>query len=391
MTSARSAWAGATRSLLLTSMAIFVVTVVIGILNGLDLVEFPRDQLLTHVHAGTLGWIALGIVASAFWLFGAADRRLGIALAVLIPIYAAAFFSGNLTARAITGTAVLIAILWLLAWVWRSYLAGERSLPRLGVALGLTTFTYGAIIGVVLQIQFASGTTLLSGDAIGAHAGAMVFSFVVLSAMGLLEWRLRATADLPRGGVTQLAALFLGGLVLSVGLLVGAGQAAGGIYLLAELVAVALFARRILPTAIRVPWGTNGPERHIGAAAIWVIVGLLLFMYLIVLFIGAKGDVAAIPQGALIASDHSVFIGVMTNLLIGLVATFSADQAGRYRWANPLIFWGLNVGLAVFVVGLIAESAVIKRVGSPVMGLAILLALAVLAARTWSSRGPAEA
>ena len=390
MTNVRTNWAATARGLYLTSMAIFVVTVVIGILNGLDLVDFSRDTLLTHVHAGTLGWIALGIVASAFWLYGVADRALAIALGILIPIYAAAFFSGNLTARAVTGTALLVAITWLLIWVWRRYLAGERSLPRLGVALGLTTFGYGAVIGVVLQIQFASGASILSGDAIGAHAGAMVFSFVVLSAMGFLEWRLRATGGLPRGGVIQMSALFVGGLVLSIGLLTGNGQAAGGIYLLAELVAVALFARRVLPTALRVRWGANTPDRHIGAAAIWVIVGLLLFMYLIVLFIGAKGDVAAIPQGALIASDHSVFIGVMTNLLIGLVATFSADQAGRFRWAEPLMFWGLNVGLAVFVVGLIAESSPIKRVGSPLMGLAILLALAVLADRTWRSRGPAE-
>ena len=81
----------------------------------------------------------------------------------------------------------------------------------------------------------------------------------------------------------------------------------------------------------------------------------------------------------------------MTNLLIGLLLTFSADQAGRFRWAEPPIFWGLNNGLAVFVVGLIAESSPIKRVGSPVMGLAILLALAVLADRTWRSPGSAPA
>jgi hypothetical protein len=380
-----SGWAGWTRGLYLSAMAVFVVTVLIGFLNGLDLVEFPRDVLLTHVHSGTLGWITLGIVATAFWLFRAGDRWLAISLAVLVPVYVAAFYSGNLAARAATGTALLVAIVWLLAWVWRTYLAGERTLPRLAVVLGLTTFAYGAILGVVLQIQFATGNAWLSGDAIGAHAGAMVFAYVVLSAMGLIEWRLRGSAALTRGGVVQLGALFVGGLVLSIGLLAGQGQAAGGLYLLAELVAVVLFVVRIIPVAARAPWLSAGPDRQIGAAAVWVLVALLLFMYLVATFIAAP-DPEALPLGVLIASDHAVFIGVVTNLLFALVATFAARIPSRWPGADHLVFWGVNLGLAVFVVGLIAESSEIKRIGSPVMGLAIFLGLAVLAMRLWAAR-----
>ena len=36
----------------LVAMALFVITIVIGIVNGLDLYEFDRNQLLTHVHSG---------------------------------------------------------------------------------------------------------------------------------------------------------------------------------------------------------------------------------------------------------------------------------------------------------------------------------------------------
>ena len=79
------------RNLYLVAMGVFLVTIVIGIVNGLDIYEFDRNQLLTHVHSGTLGWITLGIVASAMWLTRAADRRLAISLAILIPIYVAAF------------------------------------------------------------------------------------------------------------------------------------------------------------------------------------------------------------------------------------------------------------------------------------------------------------
>jgi len=50
-------WAASARGLYLVAMAVFVVTVSIGIVNGLDAVEFDRNTILTHVHSGTLGWI----------------------------------------------------------------------------------------------------------------------------------------------------------------------------------------------------------------------------------------------------------------------------------------------------------------------------------------------
>jgi hypothetical protein len=378
-------WAQWARLLYLTAIGLFVVTVIIGILNGLDIVEFPRDTLLTHVHAGTVGWITLGIVASAFWLFRAADARLAIALAALVPLYAAAFYTGNLPARAITGTALLLAIAWLIVWTWQTYLAGERSLPRLGVALGLTTFTYGSIIGVLLQIQFATGNGWLSGDAVGAHAAAMVFAYVVLSTMALIEWRLLGTTDLPRGGLVQFGALFLGGLILSVGLLVGAGQAAGGLYLLTQLVAVVLFVGRVIPRVLRIGWMDGGADRAAGGASLWVIVALGLFMYVVSLFVTTP-DVSAIPTGVLVASDHAVFIGVVTNLLFGVIARFGSSVPDRFAAAAHGVFWGLNAGLAVFLVGLIVESPELKRIGSPVMGIAILVGLAALALRLWPMR-----
>ncbi len=72
-----------------------------------------------------------------------------------MPVYVLAFYTGNLPFRAISGTVLLIVIAWLLVWLWRQFLAGERSLPRLAVTLGLTSFGYGAVLGVLLQIAFA--------------------------------------------------------------------------------------------------------------------------------------------------------------------------------------------------------------------------------------------
>lgn len=385
MTAMRGApsWAVAARDLILVAMAVFAVNILIGILNGADAVEFDRNQILTHVHAGTVGWLTLTIVAAAFLMFRSADRRLMLALAILVPVYVLAFYTGSLPFRAIGGTALLVAVAWLLVWVWRAYLGGERSMPRLAMALGLTAFGYGAIVGVLLQISFAAGMTIVPGDAIGAHASAMTFSYLVLVAMGLMEWRLLGTRDLPRAGVVQLLALFIGGLIISVGLMVGAEQAAGGLYLLLELVAIVLFVVRVWPRSLRVGWLEADPIRHVGAASIWVVGALLLFMYLVFSFITAADptDPAVFPLNVLIASDHAVYIGVITNIVLSLLAVLVLSREARASWIGHVVFWGVNLGLLVFVIGLIVDTPEIKRIGAPVMGLTLYAALAILAVR----------
>lgn len=390
-------WARTARDLYLVSMAVFVVNIVIGILNGADAVEFDHNQILTHVHAGTLGWLTLTIVASTFLLFRAADRRLMLALAILVPLYVAAFYTGSLALRALGGTALLLAIVWLLVWVWREFLAGERTLPKLAVTLGLTTFGYGAVIGVLLQVQGALAVTILTGNAIGAHAGAMTFGYVVLVAMGLIEWRFLGTRGLPRAGVVQVVALFLGGLILSISLLAGAEQAGGGIYLLTQVIAVIAFVSRIWPRSLRTGWLRADPIRHAAAASIWIVGALVLFMYIVFKFIQDPTAPDALPMNILVASDHAVYIGVITNIVLGLLVAMVFSAADLRGWMGHVIFWGVNLGLVVFAIGLIADTAEIKRIGAPVMGVTLLFALSLLALRAWSApirdvdEGPATA
>ncbi|MEO8229662.1 MAG: hypothetical protein ABI628_07850 [Chloroflexota bacterium] len=391
-TSSAADWPRLSRGLYSVAMAMFVVTVGIGIANGLDVVDFSppemRNTLLTHVHSGTLGWITLAIVATAFWLARAGDRTLAWAFGIVVPIYVIAFYSGNYPARAISGTVVLVLIAWLLVWIWRVALA-RRSLPTLAVALGLTTFAYGAVIGVLIQIQFATATNLFpaGGDAIGAHAATMAFGYLVLVAMGFVEWRLLGTTDRPRLGLVQVGALFLGAIVLALALLVGnaqAVQAAGGVNLLLTLLAIVVFAGRILPVALRTDWMAARPVRHVHAAALFIVVAAALFMYVIYLFI-TTADPTKIPFGVVTAFDHSVFVGVLTNLILGMTLTLAADRADRWPWVDQLVFWVVNVGVVIFVVGLVAASPEIKRIGAPTMGIGILVGLATVAVRLWSS------
>ncbi|MGQ0608906.1 MAG: hypothetical protein ACT4OQ_10650 [Chloroflexota bacterium] len=380
-----SSWASSARYLYLVAMAVFLVTILIGILNGADVVEFDRNQVLTHVHSGTVGWLTLTIVASAFLLFQATDRRLMMTMAVLVPVYILAFYTGNFVFRAIGGTALLVAIGWLLVWVWGQFLNGERSLPRLAVTLGLTSFGYGAVIGVLMQIGLALEISIVPGDSIGAHASAMTFGYLVLAAMGFIEWRVLGTRGLPITGLIQVGALFLGGLVISVGLLAGVEQAAGGIYLLTQLVAVVLFVVRIWPSVLRRSWTAADPMRHFGAASVWTVAALILFMYIVFTFISSPDDPNALPFNVLIASDHAVYIGVVTNIVVGLLSLLVLGR-GTPPWLSHVVFWGINLGLTVFAIGLIVDTAEIKRIGAPLMGITLLVALAILASRLWSAR-----
>lgn len=392
------AWTRQVRSLYLMGAALFVVTIVIGIVNGLDLVDFGdaalRPTLLTHVHAGTVGWITLGIVGTAIWFFRSGDSRLTMLLVAAVPVYVAAFYSGNLPARAITGVILLVAILWLFVWVWREAMA-KRSLPALAIALGLTSFTYGAVIGVLLQVQLATETQIFpaNGDVVGAHASTMTFAYLLLTAMGFIEWRLKGTTGMPILGIIQIGAIFLGGLLLAGTLLLvdattdsGAQmlQAMGGVDLLLNLVSVVLFVVRIWPTALRTNWMVASAGRHYGAAAVLAPFAMALFMYIVYLFV-SNPDLSDFPLGILVALDHLVFIGVVTNLVVGHALTLSADRRSALAWADQVLHWLLFVGLVVFVVGLVAVIPEIKRVGAPVMGIGALLAVITIYARLWSS------
>jgi len=227
-------------------------------------------------------------------------------------------------------------------------------------------------------------------DIVGAHAAAMVFSYLVLVAMALLEWRVLGTTDRPRGGLIQMALLFVGGLLISGTLLFlppEAIQPVGGLYLLLELIAVGLFAARILPTAVRVDWSRSSAARSLGIASVFVVVATAIYLYVIFRLISDPSLDVSSPgiSGVLLASDHSTFIGVITNLMFGLLLVLTLDQASRWPWADQLIFWGVNGGLVLFLIGLIVDAAILKRIGTPIMGLALFLGLATFASRLWAS------
>ncbi|HEV2010989.1 MAG TPA: hypothetical protein VGS17_08200, partial [Candidatus Limnocylindria bacterium] len=284
--------------LLQTGLIVFIVTPTIGVINGTKIFgTLSRDVLLTHVHSGTLGWITLGAMAMVLWLFGPAvpvskdrnTRALAILSAVAIPVYVAAFFSGNLPARAITGTLLLLVIV-----MWAVFAIGAASgigwgrlsVAQLAAVLSLVSLVIGSTLGVLIQIQLATGAKIFANDPVGAHATAQVSGYLVLMSVGLIDWQLlgdRSRRTLASN--VMIGALFVGGLCVAGGLLLAVIPIAALATPL-QIVAVVIFLIRVAPSAFRTPFG-SGSARFFAIAVPFLVANIVLTVYLIVTIVSS--------------------------------------------------------------------------------------------------------
>lgn len=380
------------RILLITAMIIFVVTVVIGLINGQHVVTLSQDVLLTHVHAGTLGWITLSVFAVGLWFFGdglAATmndrylRWLSIIAAVAVPLYVLAFLSGNYIARAIFGVPVLLVILGFFGWIAGRLNMVRLNLARYAVLFALFTLILGALVGVLLQFQFATNVAFLPGGAFGAHPASLVAGYLILIGIALCEHGLMPiTPRLSRLGMAMLLCFLVSGLALGVGLLLNA-QPLLGLSLLLDITGGVLFLIRIIPRIFRVNLLGRGGNRFFAISAVFIVAEVVLTTVVTILDIITNGNA---PQHLIIALDHTTFVGVMTNAIFGLIVEATAEQRDFWPWAEHVVFWGMNLGAVGFIISLIIDARFLEPIFTPIMGLSILLALVTFSIRMLRSR-----
>lgn len=373
------------RTLFRAAMVIFVITIVIGILNGTDVWDPPRDTLLTHVHAGTLGWVTLGVFAGAIWMFGGDGKAEPGALPtfsiVALSLYVFAFWSPDIfnttesIQRPIGGTLAFIAMAWMLVWVLRAKRGQSWDVAEFGMALSLGFLVFGAILGVLLGLQLADVEIVDPANAgrLGeSHPGAMVAGYVVLAGLALIEWMMpgRAVPKLSesKSGVVQMLLLFVAGILLVIGFLLDQEaiyslgvplQIAGAIIL------VVRFRKYLAPSQ----WGGPVINRYVRTPVIGLLIVVALIAYLISQFMAGAEFEEIAPIA--ITFDHVNFLMVVTNLLFGMMVVASTVSEISAR----AIFWGLNLGTAGFAVGIISEVQVLKRIFTPLLGAALLYAI----------------
>ena len=375
------------------ALLIFVVTIVIGILNGLDVWDPTRQMILTHVHAGTLGWITLSVVASALAMLGpgadsraaATGRNLATATLATVVIYVVAFATTTGIFRPIAGTLLLIAIIWALVWVGRRYQASEKSTAQLALYLAVISLTIGAILGVLLGLFIANGSipglsTESASNLGAAHPTAMLIGYLILAGVAISHWVL----DGGQGMLGRLVAwaLFVAGLLANIAFIFDIEaliQVFSALQVIAIIAYVVHMWSRIAPAA----WGGDGALNFGRAAVLGLVVGIGLLVYVVQLFTSGQLDpeTGEGPIGVLTAFDHAMFIGVMTNALFGAIAAIGLVRAAT----NRIVLLAVNLGLVLFLLGLVSDSTILKQVGTPILGLALLYGITVY----WQNLGSA--
>lgn len=372
-----------------SALVIFLVTIIIGILNGMDIWQPSHEMLLTHVHSGTLGWITLAVFGAAMLMFGdngQGARSVATFAVAATVLYVIAFATGTGIFRPIAGTLMLIAIIWMLVWVSRQYSGSAKSIGQLGVLLAMVSLTIGGILGVLLGLFIANGSVPgLSDDVAsslaGAHPPAMLIGYLVLAGAAIVHWLLNGSQTM--AGRIVMWALFVGGVVANLSFILDV-EALVQVATLLEVAAIVTFTvhmwSRIKPSA----WAGQGADNFARFAAVFLVIGVALLVYVVQLFMSGELDpeTGVGPIRVLTAFDHAMFIGVMTNALFAIVGRGTREPAPA---ALP---WVVNAGVVVFLVGLVADSDVLIQIGAPVMGLALLYGIYVFLTRL--GRAPVE-
>jgi hypothetical protein len=367
---------------------VFLVNITLGFANVVTAGEIPRWQVLTHLHAGTLGWLTLSAIGFAIWLFtgnrdvsDTYEQRVGwlARSAVLIGAgYVLSFgVSFSLTGNAfallpIFGTGMMLVI-WATALLALTQLRKQPVVRtvHLLVAGGFTVASFGAIIGVLLGFQHALGTLPLPEGipSTSTHTGPMD-AYALITATALIEWLVdrNEVSTWAWHGALQAGILTLAGLLAFVPV-----EAVSGIGMIIGLLGGSLVF------LLRMGWravATNPLRRDESAwrtfAPLWLLV-----------FIGAVlGSIAGIlPQDAAWVGPvafHAYFVGFITNSLFGMLSGRTRDNRRIHELAEPGAFWLLNLGLVAFAA---TEIGYGSRHGAIIMGFGALLGVAEIGYR----------
>lgn len=263
---------------------------------------------------------------------------------------------------------------------------GYRNLttPQLGAVVGFITFVVGSTLGVLLQIQFASGGSFLPAGTIPAHAETQVSGYLVLVAMSIAYWRLHGD-DRTSRGTWMVWLFFVGAVFIAVAVLLDILPLTT-IYIPLDIAAFVLLLTLTWQRVVSPGWLTAGSARHYAIAIPFALVYLVIFIYLIAGFAILKiwPTFADVPPNLIPASEHPLFVGMITNTLFGLLYDLTADRR-RWPWADEVLFWGMNIAVAAFLVAILANAQDAFKVITPVLGLSLLVGIAVHSLRLWSA------
>jgi len=384
------------RIILLGSATLFLINIFFGFDNVVTTGVLPRSQSLIHLHAGSIGWITLSQLAIAFWVFTgnrevsethARRRRMLAYLAIFffagyIISFGLAFSQGGdfFILMPIFGTGAMLMI-WAAAIYALTQLRRQAVVTTVHilVAGGLLVAAVGATMGVLLGLELAMGEQFLpipaGEDRVGVHAG-MMDTYLILVAAGIVEWFVQKDPQKRWTIAGLLQALFLtaAGLVVVVAFLTGALEQLLPIFALFLLLGLIFFLARIGWRVI-----AHNPLR--GGMKAWGFFGTTWLVIYVGLFIFLAATLPMgldIPAWLFAVFVHAGFVGMMTNIILGVDAARTEDSAHVLSWGESAALRLINLGLLVFFALKITSDS---RLGAIVMGIGVLLGVVTMILR----------
>lgn len=384
------------RTLFMGSIILFLVNIYFGFDNALTKGIIPRWQVLTHLHAGTLGWITLSIIGLAIWVYAGqrevsdsyvrSARNLSrfaiIAFGGYIVAFGLAFSQGSpfFYLMPVFGTASSLTI-------WAAAIFSIRQLRKqevvtnlhLLIATALGVASLGSTMGVLLGLEYVIGSFVPGIDRIGVHAGVMD-GYLFLAAAAIVEALVQKDPlqRRTRTGIILAVAWGGAGVMALIGLLLGIMPLVMSMTLFL-LIGLAVFLVSMGRHALKYhPFG-EGPRRWVFFGTLWVLFYGVFFIWLIASF---AEDFSQAPAWVGTVLAHGAFVGMMTNLLIGVYSIRSQDAMDIMPWGETASMWLINLGLVAFLSLKIASDI---RLGALVMGVGVLLGVALMFARLRAS------
>jgi hypothetical protein len=385
--------------LFMGSLLIFLINIYFGFDNSLTVGEIDRWQILIHLHGGSIGWITLSAIGMAIWLVtGDRDvdagyegriRTLVWAAVLIFAFYVSSFGlafsrpSGFLvTLLPIFGTGAVI-VLWVSAIFSFSQFKHQPVVTTVHflAAGALLTAAIGATVGMLLGLERVIGEflPLPAGDRVGAHAG-MMDTYLFLVASAIVEWATRKEVQRwSWAGLAQALLWMVGAALVPIAYFLNILEQVLPIFGLMLLLGMVIFIFRYAWRAIvNLPVG-GGVKPWVFFGTLWLIVYMGLFLYAVV---GTGGDFSVVPSWFIAVFVHAGFVGMMTNLIMPVVASRGQDGASVLSWGEPVSMWTINLGILIFL-GLKISADI--RIGAVVMGIGVLLAVFTMFRRLLAS------
>lgn len=367
------------------ALLLFLVNISLGFVNAVTTDALPRWQMLTHLHAGALGWITLSIIGVSIWRFtGERDVNPTYVSRVKFLVWGSVLvFAGYVASFAVGFYVAGDAVYFLPAFgtaamvmIWSAtvfVLIQSRKQPVLTTVhvfalAALVTASGGALLGVLAGLEQAFGPFLPiePGSIISAHRAPMEV-YVYIAGAALVAWFVQGDdADSWGWPGMIVAVLWAGaGLIFPIGVFLDFEPAFMVGFLLGFLVLPIFFILLVGWPALVTNPATPGPD----AWAFFGTIGLIAFG--LVFFVG--GLVLGGAEWNNAVMFHIFFVGMMTNLLFGTLSAGTDTARRLHEWAEPAAMWLMNVGLVVFIAVLIVMEI---RHGAILMGLGVVLGVA---------------